>query len=519
MRGFKSILGPLGLALILVGGVIYGILYTSGVTAVLPLIAGLILSALSITLSYREAKTEGLRRSARFGIHAGISILFVTAILIFLQTIITRHGATIDTTANKRYSLASQSTRILESLETDITLTCFFKSTSPAKLAAEDLLKEYARITPSVRYRFIDPDKDPVTAHRYEIGSYGTIVVESGGREEKITGSTEPEITNAILRVTREVKKVIYFVTGHGEKSLEDTEPAGLSELKSAFEAENYAARNLLTMRVEHIPEDCEILVFAGPETDIVSTERGTISEYLEGGGDALFLLDPRIELPLLGGIIGAYGISAGDDIIVDRFGRLLAGNYLTPIVNLYGTHAITNGFRHATYFPEARSITIAESPPEGVTVKALATTAPQAYAETNIKKLLEGQSQYEADSDVAGPLHIAAVSTRRATGGMDGSRTPGTETASRIVVFGDSDFASNGNLNLSGNKDLILNTIQWLAEQEDLIAIRPRDTLTQPVVISERQGRVVFWLPVIGIPALALVIGLSVNILKRRTS
>lgn len=519
MRGFKSVLGPLGLALILIGGVTYGILYTSGVVAFIPLLAGLILSAISLTLSYREVKTEGLRRSTRFGFHTGVSILFLAAILVFLQTIIGRHSAAIDTTANKRYSLASQTTGILEDLETEIIVTCFYKSAEPARLIAEDLLKEYARTSPLVRYRFIDPDKDPVAARRYEIESYGTIIVESGGREEKITGPSELEITNAILRVTREERKVIYFVTGHGEKGLEATTQKGLGGLKSAIEAENYAARSLFTMRVERIPTDCEILVFAGPAKDIIPAEHQSISAYLEAGGNALLLLDPLAELPLLSEIAEMYGITVNDDIIVDRFGRLLAGNYLTPIVNIYGDHPITKDFRHASSFPQARSITVAENAPAGVTVQPLATTAPQAYAETNTEKLLDGQSRFEGESDIAGPLHIAAVSTRRRASERTGSGTTPEGAASRVVVFGDSDFASNGSLNLSGNKDLVLNTIQWLAEQEDLIAIRPRDALTQPVVISERQGRVVFWLPVIGMPALALVIGLSVSILKRRTA
>ena len=519
MRGLKQVLGPLGLALILIGGVTYGILYTSGAFAFIPLLAGLILSAISLTLSYREAKTEGLRRSARFGFHAGVSIFFLAAILIFLQTIIGRHSAAIDTTANKRYSLASQSAGILEGLETEIILTCFYKSAAQERLFAEDLFKEYARKNPLVRYRFIDPDKDPVIARRYEIESYGTIIVESEGREEKIAEATEPEITNAILRVTREERKAIYFVTGHGEKGLEATAQKGLGELKSAIEAENYAARSLFTMRVERIPTDCEILVLAGPTKDIIPAERESISAYLEAGGNALLLIDPLTELPLLSEIVGMYGITVNDNIIVDRFGRLLAGNYLTPIVNIYGDHPITKDFRHASSFPQARSITVTENAPAGVTVRALATTAPQAYAETNTEKLLEGQSQFEGEFDIAGPLHIAAVSTRRRTGERTGSGTAPDGAASRVVVFGDSDFASNGSLNLLGNRDLILNTIQWLAEQEDLIAIRPRDALTQPVVISERQGRIVFWLPVIGMPALALVIGLSVSILKRRTA
>lgn len=522
MSGIRKILGGLGLALILIGGIMYGILYTSGIITFLPLLAGLVLSAASLVLSYREARTEGLRRSARFGIHTGVSILFLAAILIFLQTILARHGASIDTTANKRLSLAPQTKQILDGLTSEIIFTCFYKATTPEKLAVEDLLKEYTRYSPLIRYRFIDPDRDPVITRRYKIKPpvYGTVVVESGGLEEKITDSTEERITNAIVRATRREKKAVYFVTGHGERGLDDTEVSGFSALKTAIEEENYDVRELFLIRTEHIPADCDVLVFAGPESDILPHERDIVADYLSSGGKALFLLDPLMDIALLRELVGGYGITVGDDIVVDRFGRLLAGNYLTPVVNQYGDHPITRGFRHdASYYPQTRSVSIVENPPENVTAEMLGSTSPQAYAETNTGKLLEGASQYEGESDIAGPVIIAAVSTRRIRAAQDNAEGSTAGGTSRIAVFGDSDFASNGYISMPRNGDMILNTIGWLAEQEDLISIRPREALTQPVVLSERQGRIVFWLSIIGLPALVLVIGLTANILRRRAA
>jgi ABC-type uncharacterized transport system involved in gliding motility auxiliary subunit len=500
----------LGLVLVVVGAALYGIFYTTGLIAIVPLAAGLALTAYALISSYRRLKTEGLRRSARFGVHAGVSILFLAAILIFLQTIIARHGASFDSTANKRYSLAPQTVSILDGLTSDVILTCFFKATSPEKLAAEDLLKEYARIGPRISYRVIDPDRDPVTARRYDIKppGYGTIVVESGGVEEAITQTTEESLTNAILRVTREEKKVVCFTAGHGEREIGESAETGFSKLTEAIEAENYAARRLYTAQTERIPADCDVLVIAGPRTDFLPAERGIIAAYLKTGGDALILLDPLTEIPVVREIVRRYGIIARDDIIVDRFGRALAGNPLTSVVNRYGDHAITKGFALTSYYQQARSLSIADTLADGVTVERLATTAPQAFGETSVDALFEGASRFDAASDNAGPLHVAAVSTL--LHGEPGGRT------SRMVVFGDSDFASNASIDLSGNRDLILNTVNWLAEQEDLITIRPRDALTQPVVLSLRQGRIVFWLPVIGLPLLVLVLGFTVNLMRR---
>ncbi|RKZ06486.1 hypothetical protein DRQ05_04690, partial [bacterium] len=153
----------------------------------------------------------------------------------------------------------------------------------------------------------------------------------------------------------------------------------------------------------------------------------------------------------------------------------------------------------------------------KNLNIVTLVSTSPSSYAETNVKALLSGKTQFNPNEDMAGPVNIAMVASKQHTG-IDvntGKKNP----SSRLVVFGDSDFISNGYLNLSGNKDLILNTINWLAEEEDLIAIRPRNALSQPVILTDKQGRVVFWLPVIGLPALIALLGIMVGVKKHKAA
>jgi len=518
MEQLKKIIGPIGLVLVLIGGVMYAIFYTSGPWAFLPLLLGLVCTIASITIALRSSRSEASRRSTRFGLNAGAAIVFLAAILIFLQTFSSRYNARIDTTSNRRFSLAQQTSSILSGLDREIHFTCFFKETTTGKKELEDLLKEYRSSNNLIIFDFIDPDKDPVAARRYEIKSYGTIVVESGGSQEKIYDISEDEITNTILKVTRTERKKIYFVTGHGEKSIEDADPEGISKLKEAILAENYEVAELLTLREEEIPGDCEILVIAEAEKDIFPSERAIIARYLAEGGTVLVLLEPILDLPQLYGLIDRYGIEIGNDVVIDRFGRVLAGNFLTPVVNQYGAHPITKGFTHASFFPQARSISTVEKPAEGTTVEVIASTGESAYAETNIDAILnEGKTQYEGEQDLAGPVGLAVVATM-AVDTTAGEGSPMRSAKSRIVVFGDSDFASNSYLELGGNKDLILNTIGWLAEEEDLIAIRPKDSLSQPVMLTARQGRIVFWLPVVFIPAVAGAIGVAVAVRKKRS-
>jgi ABC-type uncharacterized transport system involved in gliding motility auxiliary subunit len=261
------------------------------------------------------------------------------------------------------------------------------------------------------------------------------------------------------------------------------------------------------------------MLILPGPENDIYPPERIMIERYLSDGGALLALVDPLIDLPHIEGLIAGFGIELTKTIVVDRFGKMLAGNYLTPIVNEYGKHPITESFRLASFFPQARGMIVKKGALQGVQAHLLASTGASAYAETAIADVLKGKTQYDSETDAAGPIGVAAVATKEGSPRAGAEDTVAPARHGRLVVFGDSDFASNAHLGLSGNKDLIMNTIGWLAEQEDLIAVRPKNPLNQPVVLNAQEGRVVFWLPVIALPAVVLALGLLVALNRRRAA
>jgi len=512
------ILGAAGLLLVMAGGIMYGILYARGWLAVLPLLAGLLMTVAALVLAYRSAATEGSRRSARHGLSTGLSVIVLAAILIFLQTLSHRHNARMDVTRNRRFSLAAQTVKVLEGLQTDVQITAFFRETSDERRAMQDLLSELHDRTPRVAYLFVDPDQDPVAARRFGVTRTGAVFVEAGGLREELDTPDEETLTNAIARITTGRRRSVCFLTGHGEKSISDSGNLGLSSLRDALELENYEVRELLAIGEEHIPSDCDVIVIAGPESDIVSREQNILLDYLTGGGRAMFLLDPMTSIPDIEGVIAAFGIGLGDNVIVDRYGKLLAGNFLTPVVNRYGAHPITEGFRQFSFFPQARSVTVSSAKPPDVTVTVICSTNEGAYAETDLPRLLKGETQYEPSADTAGPVDLAVAAEMTLPSGVSPADTAAAAKRSRIVVFGDSDFAGNSNLRLSGNRDLVLNAVNWLAEAEDLIAIRPAAGLLQPVLLSVTQGRFVFWIPVVAIPALVAVIGAATLARKRRS-
>lgn len=519
----NRLLGSAGLVLVTAGVILYGILYTSGWVALIPMLIGLVMTIVSLASGYRSATSEGSRRSARYSLSAGLSVIVMAAILVFLQTLSYRHNRSFDLTHNRRFSLAPQTDKLLAGLPTDVTITAFYKEASQERILLQDLLSAFRARSPRVAYLLIDPDRDPVAARRYGVTRTGIVFIESGDASERLEQPSEERLVNAIARVAGGSSPQICFLTGHGEKSISETGSHGYSALREALQLENYEARELLAVGADSIPADCDIIVIAGPQQDILQRERNMLFDYLITGGRALFLLDPMTEIPNIEMILAGYGIRIGKDIVVDRYGKLLAGNYLTPVVNRYGAHPITEGFRQFTFFPQARSILVARQTPEGLSTTALCSTNEEAYAETDLAALLEGHTSFDPEEDRKGPLNLAAAAELElGTVVAPDAATPAEDfphaalLRSRIVVFGDSDFAVNTNLRLSGNRDLIMNTLSWLVEADDLIAIRPVDMFYQPVLISARQGRAVFWISVVAMPALVVAIGFATVARKR---
>jgi ABC-type uncharacterized transport system involved in gliding motility auxiliary subunit len=520
MERLGRILGGLGFLLILAGAVTYGILYTSGWAAFMPLLIGLALSITSFVISYSTSRSEGFKRSTRLGLGTGLSVIIVLALFIFFQILSDRHNIRSDLTRNKRFSLSPQTTKVLAGIDSSVEITCFFKETSE-KAALKDLLAEYTSRNPKISFLFYDPDKDPVIARRFGVSMAGVVFIESGDMRQELDNPTEEKITNALARIISGGRITVCFTTGHGEKSINEKGSLGLSVLKEALQLENFVVRELVALGEDMKNEDCDILIIAGPEKDIVKTEQNIILDYLTAGGRALFLVDPMTDIPNITGIAAAFGIDIGKDVIIDRYGKLLAGNFLTPVVNKYGDHPITEGFRHFSFFPQARSVTPLKNLPESIRVTTIGSTTEGAYSESDLKTLLDGQTQYEPSEDEKGPVDLAVASEMevysRRLDDPDDVDTDETSLA-RVVFFGDSDFTGNSNLKLSGNRDLVLNAVNWLAEKEDLISIRPVDELSQPVLLSATQGRFVFWLPVIAMPSIVAFLGFVLVIRKRRS-
>lgn len=463
------------------------------------------------------------------------SIIFL-AILVAVQYIVLQHPVRWDLTKTGKFTLSSQSKKVLDTLKEKklpVEAIAFYETKSvAARDAVKDLFDQYRDTYPDFHYRFIDPDKDRAIAKANKVESYPTIVLKVGEKEEHITTADEEAVTNAVMRLIRNEVKKVYFLTGHGERALDSSEAFGYKTAQEHIVKQNYKTEDTLLMQEGAVPEDARILIIAGPQTDLMDNELDALRKYIDRGGSLFVLVDP-FKAPKLCAFLKPYGFQLAEDIVVDRMSKAFGGDYLMPMVTTYIDFPITKDFRLASFFPEARSVTADEKPGPGLTCQDLALTSPVSWT-INKQQLDSGKANFDAATGKKGPVSVMAVSTvepkihnKDASGDGDKKKEKAAEpnaenpekkpVKARIVVSGSSLIAANKFYKLQGNGDLFMNSVSWLAEDENLIAIRPKSTHAQPMVLTQRDSNIVFFVSVILLPFSWMLIGLMVYLYRRR--
>lgn len=513
MRKSNGLLGLIGVILLLFAGV--RLLLPSAAGGVDALYVAVHAGAgLLALVAFLSAGVENLRallseRSTKYGTSTIVASLFFVAILASLNYLSTRYHHRFDLTEAGVYSLSSQSTAVVKGLDKDLRVQAFVEGgVSPA---LRDLLDSYRFASSKFSYEMIDPDRHPELAERYQIANYNTIRIEYGEGSTSVTQPTEEALTNAIIKVSRSAQQTVCFIEGHGEPEIDQAQDdaRGMSLAKTALVNENYQTKKVLLLSLEQVPEDCSIVVVAGPEKAYAPQELTALDQYLRRGKRAVFLLPPRRAAefkPLL----ATWGVKLGDDVVVDQVVRLFQGPALglEPLVNTYDqTHEITRDFKQRTVFPMTRSVQADAAGKKGMQVTELVKTSPASWAETDLEGLFQRREATIDPGDRKGPVPVAvAVSGKLKDLGIDQAGE------ARLVVFGSVDFADNRNLEGSFyNRDLFLNTAGWLVGQSDLVSIRPRTIKASRVRFSQEEGTVIFYLSVLVVPELLLIAGIVV--------
>ncbi len=480
--------------------------------------AGLVCVLIYMLGQWRDVKAVYGSRQARYGTLSFVSIVAVLGILVAVNYLGAQRNKRWDLTANQVHSLSDQTVRVLTELEAPVRMTVYDQEVNFDRFRSR--LTEYEHHGRNLSVEYVDVDRQPGRARQADIQAYGTLLVEYEGRVERVTSPTEQDITNAIIKAITGDERRIYFTQGHGEKDPTSSEREGYGTVAQAIARDNYAVERLVLAQAADVPEDATVVVIAGPSTDFLAQEIEALDRYLARGGKLMVLVDPpggveTGDLPNLRAFLRGWAIEVGDNVVVDAsgIGQLFGTDASTPVAASYPAHPIGERFNLMTAYPFARSVSPIEGGVDGRFAQTVVETGSQSWAETNLAGLLDdGRVALEPDQgDVPGPVSLAVAVSAPATdvpaaaepdAEGDDSETPPTREA-RLVAFGDSDFAANFGLGIQGNRDLFMNAVNWLAQQENLIAIRPREPEDRRITLTADQSQRVFLLSMVVIPGL----------------
>ncbi|MGH9734564.1 MAG: GldG family protein [Candidatus Acidiferrales bacterium] len=475
------------------------------------LIAGGVLILGSIVLGFPNIRNYFSKRSSQLGTNTTILTLAVIGILIAVNYLGYTYHKHFDLTTDQLYTLSEQSKKIVSGLKQDVTVVRFAKT---ANQQVDDLMSEYTDLNSHLKYQKVDPQEKPEVAQEYGAQHIGDVIVASGTHKEPIKAGadgaiTEENVTSAILKVTTEKVKTVCFVTGHGEKSLTDSGPRGYSTADDGLKKEGYDTKSVNLVQSDAVPSDCEVLVLAGPMQGYFPQETAMIQKYLDNGGKALIEEDPISQKgqqdPNLEAVYKDWNVDVGTNVIVDAsgVGRLFGTGPAVPLVVDYGESPITKDLEHGmTFFPLARTVSIADkskTPPEDVE---LLKTSARSFT---IPNLDQKEVKFDPAKDTAGPLSIGVAATKQDSGKQ-----------ARLVVIGNSNYAANQWINLQHNGDLFFNTVDWLAQDSNLISIRPKSMADRHVTLTQAQSTFLWWLDLILLPGIVIVSGIVIWVKRR---
>jgi ABC-type uncharacterized transport system involved in gliding motility auxiliary subunit len=450
-------------------------------------------------------------RQTRYSAYAAVYIIIVLAAVVLANYLANNYNKSYDSTANKQFSLSDQTIKVLKNLQQPVAISYFDRQSNFSGVGgAKDLLDRYAAQSNKVHLNYIDPVKKPELAKAAAVRTTGTIVVETAGRRQEAKGLTEEDVTGAIIRAIKGSERNVCIVQGTGEHRLDDSESGGFSVLKELLERNNYKTQTVNLLQKPEIGKECTVLIVGGPRLDYVQPAVDAIKKYVEGGGRALFALDPPLQLKgdsigenkLLTDQLAAWGVTPDKDLVVDLnpLNRLLGFSAAVVLIQQYESQAIVRDMKdEATAFPLSRSLDTKSA--DKTSVDKLFQTSQDSFGTPNLNS---PSVNPEDPKNKKGPLTLGAAATYN--NGQQGNN-------GRFVVVGSSSWLQNsilGSRNF-GNHDLFLNTVNWLSSDEDLISIRPKEPEDRRLTLSLRQMRLLFYSSVIFFPLIVVAAGLGV--------
>jgi ABC-type uncharacterized transport system involved in gliding motility auxiliary subunit len=502
-------LNYIALVLIVVGFALvqsYGWSNLYGTGALLAGVAGLIAY---LYLHREQLKSKNSRFNFVFASNLLLIVLLVLAIVAAVNYLGTKVHKRFDYTVGRVHSLADQSIQVVKRLDRPLLVTVFAAEGSAPAAQFRELTDLYRYYSDKVRAEIVDPYKNPALVQKYDVKYVNTVVFEYGKKNTRVEQVSEESFTNAIIKLTRDSEKTVYFTQGHGEADVEKSDEFGLSELKKNLEKLSFKVKPLLLAQEKTLPADVSLLVVAGPQQPFFANEIKMIDDYLsQKGGRAFFLLGPD-QGGELNPLLNRAGLKLDATVVVqpkDELTMALTGaDHFTVYANKGAAHDITKNFTYTAIFPFSRGLSRVAPPPKEAAIDTILNSGTNSWAATNYDEMMTTRSLVQKPDDRIGPIDLMTA-VRSGNG-------------ARLVVAGNSRFPLNAYIAAQGgvNGMLFSNTVSWLTEEGDLIAIPPRAPDSQQLVLTPSGTKLAFFGCLIILPLLTLLAGIAVWLYRRK--
>lgn len=468
-----------------------------------------------LATNYRKVFSTVKSRRTQIGANTFVIIVLVLVIVGLLDYLTIRHSWRVDTTSQREFSLSEQTVSILRNLDREVTLAAFVSDAEIRQM--EDRMVEYTHYSGKFNYEIIDPIKEPERVREFfgpdkRYLDLPTVVLKTELKDEEINSTGEEDITNALIKVTRDESRKVYFIQGHGEKDIFPDEPGMASSelVKNELEKQHFQVDVLNLFQENSVPEDADVLIVAGPLKPLAANEVEALGNFLSSGGNVLAMLDPESESGLED-LMNGWNVKLNRDLVLESHSSfVLTASGLNrqssvsaaPSSAEYGDHMITKNFRYATTFIQAQSLSVADEDNFDMVVTDLVYTSSNSWGEMDLDRLYKEKKAEQNEGDSEGPTTLAMAVEKD-----DSVKT-------RLVVVGDSDFASDVYVGQApGNMDFFLNIVSWLAEEEDLISVRPKEPENRSLTMTMRQQKLTLFFLIILLPIAAVRMGIHIYI------
>lgn len=463
-------------------------------------------------------------RQARFGSLTVIVSAVVIGVLVMANVIAARSTQTVDLTGAKRYTLSDKTRAVLRSLDSDVTITGFFRpGTDSTELDnARSLLAQYDKASNRVKARVVNPDTHAELAQKLGVTINGSFAVQYKNKQPAVLllgSQSEADFTSAILKLEAARTPQICWASGDGERDLTVTQDYGYAQAKTQLGSDNFTIRPVVLSQSPSVPADCDILAVVGLQAAIPAPMTAAIQQYVNQGGSLLLALDPWSDAAIAqsaNAIVQPYGAKFENGLVIEGdASRYAQGDSSTPVVFGYGPSPVAKDLANkVTFFPQ--STAIAQADADRVSSVPIAQTTASAF---EIMTERDPNHLARRPGDKPGPFTLMETLEKDLAPGTQGTGVTGTKKG-RVVLVGTSAFAENLAISAQSgyNLELMLGTFDWLAGNDQLIALPGKPPAAAPLLLTDQDSRLNFLIVVVLVPLVILLAGGAVYLSRRRS-